>query len=98
MDKRQELRRTIHPRLVYSIKMGGRNVPPVVVGNVTRFFYLYMIVFSTLTLLISLTGISMLDSMGIIAACMRSVGPVSYTHLVQKQKRWKLFYLMTVRS
>ena len=33
-----ELRRTIHPRLVYSIKMGGRNVPPVVVGNVTRFF------------------------------------------------------------
>lgn len=70
-----ELRRTIHPRLVYSIKMGGRNVPPVVVGNVTRFFYLYMIVFSTLTLLISLTGISMLDSMGIIAACMSSVGP-----------------------
>ncbi len=70
-----ELRRTIHPRLVYSIKMGGRNVPPVVVGNVTRFFYLYMIVFSTLTLLISLTGLSMLDSMGIIAACMSSVGP-----------------------
>ncbi|WP_418541669.1 potassium transporter TrkG, partial [Phascolarctobacterium faecium] len=46
-----------------------------VVGNVTRFFYLYMIVFSTLTLLISLTGLSMLDSMGIIAACMSSVGP-----------------------
>ena len=70
-----ELRRTIHPRMVYSIKMGGRNVPPVVVGNVTRFFYLYMIVFSALTLLISLTGLSMLDSMGIIAACMSSVGP-----------------------
>ncbi len=70
-----ELRRTIHPHLVYSIKMGGRNVPPVIVGNVTRFFYLYITVFSILTLLISLTGLSMLDSMGLIAACMSSVGP-----------------------
>lgn len=70
-----ELRRTIHPRLVYSIKMGGHNVPQVIVGNVTRFFYLYIIIFAVLTLLISLTELSMIDSMGVIAACMSSVGP-----------------------
>ena len=70
-----ELRRTIHPHMVYNIKMGGRNVPPVVIGNVTRFFYLYMVVFSILTLLISLNGFSMLESIGVIAACMSSVGP-----------------------
>lgn len=70
-----ELLRTLHPRLVYSIKMGNRVIDPEIVGNITRFFFLYIIVFMVLTILISLTGLSIMDSMGLIAACMSSVGP-----------------------
>lgn len=70
-----ELLRTLHPRIVYSIKMGNRVIEPEIVGNITRFFFLYILVFMVLTILISMTGLSIMDSMGLIAACMSSVGP-----------------------
>lgn len=70
-----ELLRTLHPRIVYSVKMGDKDIDPVVVGNITRFFFLYILVFIVLTLLISLSGISAIESIGLIAACMSSVGP-----------------------
>ena len=70
-----ELLRTLHPRIVYSVKMGDKNIEPIVVGNITRFFFLYILVFIVLTILISLSGISAMESVGLIAACMSSVGP-----------------------
>ncbi len=70
-----ELLRTLHPRIVYSIKIGNKTIAAAVVGNITRFFFLYILVFSVLTVLIAATGLSMMDSMGVIAACLSSVGP-----------------------
>ena len=70
-----ELLRTLHPRIVYSIRMGEREINPIIVGNITRFFFLYILVFIVLTILISLSGIPIMESMGLIAACMSSVGP-----------------------
>lgn len=70
-----ELLRTLHPRIVYSIKFGDRVIEPEVVGNITRFFFLYIIVFISLTVIVSVDGLTMMDSMGLIAACMSSVGP-----------------------
>lgn len=69
-----ELKRTLHPNMVYTIKMGDRIIAPEVVRNVTRFFFMYLFVFAILTLLISLSGIEIFDAMGIIAACLSSVG------------------------
>ena len=40
-----ELLRTLHPNIVYSVKMGKRDIDPVIVGNITRFFFLYIFVF-----------------------------------------------------
>ena len=70
-----ELLRTLHPRIVYSIRMGEREIDPIIVGNITRFFFLYILVFMVLSILISLSGISIMESIGLIAACMSSVGP-----------------------
>lgn len=70
-----ELLRILHPNIIYSIKFGHRIVEPQRVGNITRFFFLYIIVFLILTLAISLTGMGIMDSMGLIAACLSSVGP-----------------------
>jgi len=70
-----ELLRTLHPRMVYSIKMGGNVIDPAIVGNITRFFFLYIMVFIVLTIAISLTGISIMESIGIIATCLSSAGP-----------------------
>ncbi len=70
-----ELLRTLHPKIVYSIKIGDREINPKLVGNVTRFFFCYIGCFALLTILISLSGISVMESIGLIAACMSSVGP-----------------------
>ena len=70
-----ELLRTLHPRIVYSIKMGGTVIDPAILGNITRFFFLYIIVFMVLTIAISLPGISIMESIGIIATCLSSAGP-----------------------
>lgn len=70
-----ELLRTLHPRIVYSIKMGNKEIDPLIVGNITRFFFLYILVFMVLTIMISLSGISVMESIGLIASCMSSVGP-----------------------
>ena len=70
-----ELLRSIHPRVVYSITLGRTNVPQPVIGNVVRFFYLYMLAFGALTLLVSLSGLTVIESMGLIASCMSNIGP-----------------------
>ena len=70
-----ELRRTIHPTTGLQYKNGWTQCSACGCRQCYKIFYLYIDSFSTLTLLISLTGLSMLDSMGIIAACMSSVGP-----------------------
>lgn len=70
-----ELLRILHPKIVYSVKIGNKVIDPIIVGNITRFFFLYILVFMVLTIAISLSGLSMMDSMGLIAACMSSVGP-----------------------
>lgn len=70
-----ELLRTLHPRIIYSVKLGNKVIEPSVVGNITRFFFLYILVFVVLTVLISLAGLSVMESIGLIAACMSSVGP-----------------------
>ena len=70
-----ELVRILHPNIVSPIKLSGRTVEPGRVSNITRFFFLYILGFVVLTLLISLTGLSMFESLGVIASCLSSVGP-----------------------
>lgn len=70
-----ELLHTLHPRMVQAVRVGGRNIEPHIVGNVTRFFFLYIFAFMVMSVLISLCGFSVMDSMGVIAATMSSVGP-----------------------
>ncbi len=72
-----ELMRALHPNIVYSLKVGNRVIAPDVVRNITRFFFMYIFVFVVLTLLIALSGITIMDSMSIIAACLSSVGLAS---------------------
>src|SRR5687767_12924265 len=41
----QELRRTLHPRAVLPVKLGGRVVPPAIMQGVVVFFLFYMLTF-----------------------------------------------------
>lgn len=69
-----ELRRTLHPHMVLSIKMDGLVVPVKIMGRILTYFFLYMTVFIFFSLLLALTGVSLMQAMGIAAGSLTSTG------------------------
>ena len=72
-----EMRRTLHPHMVVHIGVDGSTVPQKIIGRILSFFFLYFIAFFAAVLVISLSGISELESMNIAAGCLTSAGQLS---------------------
>ena len=70
-----ELRRATHPRIVTSIKSDGKVVDPVVLNTVSRFFFIYISIFTLATILVAATGLEPFDAMSAVAATLGNVGP-----------------------
>ena len=73
----EELRRTLHSRMVLRVSTLGRVVPLSMVGQLLSFFALYTAVFFGAAMLLSLAGIAPLSAMGLSAACLTSAGPAA---------------------
>lgn len=69
-----EIRHTMHPHMVVSIKVDGLPVPMKIVGRILSFFFLFLSIFIVSTLVISLSGISLMQAMGVAAGCLTSAG------------------------
>ncbi len=69
-----EMRRTLHPHMLVHISIGGIFVPFDIVIDILGFFFLYFSIFFLFMLLIAFSGPSLLDAMGIAAACINSMG------------------------
>lgn len=71
----RELNRLIHPRAVYSIKLGRRPVADRIVEAVWGFFAAYALVFVVIMLLLLLTGLDNITAFTATAACLNNLGP-----------------------
>lgn len=69
-----EVRHTLHPHMVVSIKIDGLPVPMKIVGRILTFFFLFMSLFIVSSLVISLAGMSLMQAMGVAAGCLTSAG------------------------
>lgn len=72
---RAQLRKQIHPNAIVSIKINNHSLDRDVVYSVNLFIALYVMVVFSVTLLLTLMGISMEDSFTSSVACMGNVGP-----------------------
>jgi trk system potassium uptake protein len=79
-----ELRRTLHPRAILPIKLGGRVVPDDVMRSVLVFFVLYLMVFAACALIVTslegdiLTGVTAsIATLGNIGPGLNMVGPMA---------------------
>jgi trk system potassium uptake protein len=79
-----ELRRTLHPRAVLPVKLGGRVVPEEVMRSVLVFFLLYLLVFAVCALIVTslegdiLTGVTAsIATLGNIGPGLNGVGPMA---------------------
>ena len=70
-----ELRRTLHPRGVLAVKLGGRVVPDDVMRGVLVFFLFYLLVFAVCTMTVSAFGADMITAVTASIACLGNIGP-----------------------
>ncbi|WP_064606403.1 TrkH family potassium uptake protein [Photobacterium sp. J15] len=71
----RELKRLVHPRAVYTIKIGNKALPQRVVDAVWGFFSAYALVFVICMLALIATGLDELTSFSAVAATLNNLGP-----------------------
>ena len=70
----QEMRRTLHPHMVISLKVDGVPVDMKIISRVLSYFFLFMATFFVSMLIISLSGVTPMQAMGMAVGCLSSVG------------------------
>jgi trk system potassium uptake protein TrkH len=71
----RELNRLVHPRAIYSIKLGRKALPDKVVEAVWGFFSAYALVFVIIMLALLATGLDNITAFSATAACLNNLGP-----------------------
>lgn len=71
----RELNRLVHPRAIYSIKLGRKALPDKVVEAVWGFFSAYALVFIIIMLALMGTGMDNITAFSATAACLNNLGP-----------------------
>ncbi len=89
-----ELKKLVHPRAVVPIRFNGRMVEVEVLFTIGGFLILYLVTFSTASIIITSTGLDIVTSMSAVASSMANIGPglgsvgpmASYAHLTDFAK------------
>jgi trk system potassium uptake protein TrkH len=71
----RELRASMSPNVVQTIKVGGINLPPEVLRGVVTFFVAYLLLFMVGSAALVAVGLDMVSAMTGVAASMSSAGP-----------------------
>lgn len=70
-----ELRRTLHPQMLLNVYYGSRLLPVQTIINVSRFFFVYILLVALLSLVLTFGGMNVTEAIFGVASCMASVGP-----------------------
>ena len=70
-----ELKRDLHPKMVFAVKIDGKPVAQNLLQVTGQFFFIYMLSFVLAVLLVSATGMEAWEAMGAVAATLGNVGP-----------------------
>ena len=70
-----EFKRIVHPRAVVPLKINGDRVTGKIITHIMNFLLIYLMIFVTGSVIISLMGYDILTSFGAVATCLGNVGP-----------------------
>lgn len=71
---REEMRRTLHPRMVVTISAGDYAVPHRILGRILVFFFLYFATFALAAVVLSFAGLGAMPAIALTAGCLTSTG------------------------
>lgn len=69
-----ELKKTIHPHMIPSVRVNQTAVPPQIVGRILGYFFLVFITLFVCAGILSFTGSQFSEAVGISAVCLTNVG------------------------
>ncbi len=69
-----ELTKTIHPRMIVSVRINKISVPPKIVGRILGFFFLAVLTLFICSAILSFTGPTFSQAVAISVACLTNVG------------------------
>ncbi len=64
-----------HPRAVYSVKFNGKPLSEKTAVSILSFVILYLFIFLTATIIMTITGLDVLTASSSVATCMAGIGP-----------------------
>ena len=70
-----ELRRLVHPRGLYHVKIGKNLIDDDIVRNTLGFYLFYILIFVLTSLIISMNGFDIISSLSISASSIGNIGP-----------------------
>ena len=98
-----ELKKMLHPRAVYTLWFNNRALSPALLTNVLGFFLLYMIVYVSGVVILTLGGRDLVTSVGATAATLGNigpglglVGPASNYAMLMDWEKWLLVMFMLI--
>jgi len=71
----REIKQIVHPRAILPVRLGNKAVDGDIQRTVLSFFLIYLFVFATGGMLLSLCGFDLLSSLGASIACLGNIGP-----------------------
>lgn len=97
----REIRRSIHPSAIISIKVGGKPLPDRVINAVWGFFAAYIAIFATIMLVLMMTGLDQISAFSATTASMNNLGPGLYAVAnsyegVTSVAKWVLCFSMLI--
>jgi trk system potassium uptake protein TrkH len=72
---KREIMNIIHPRAVHTVRIDGKAVDDSVLSGVMAFFFLYIILFASAAVLLSLNGFDLVTTVTSVTAAISNVGP-----------------------
>ena len=70
-----EIKRLIHPNVVYNIKIGNKNISEDIIKNTLGFYLFYIFIFVFFSIFISFYNIDFLSALSISASSIGNIGP-----------------------
>ncbi len=98
-----EFKKALHPNAIIPVRFDGKAVNQNIVFNIISFFIIYMLIFVTSSVILTLFGLDFLSALGAAASSLGNIGPAigtvspvdNFSHLTVSAK-WFCSFLMLI--
>jgi trk system potassium uptake protein TrkH len=89
-----EIKKLVHPRAVFSLKIGGKQVSEDIVSNVTQFFFLYIVIMAVSSVVMTAMGFDLMVAFNYVAASITNLGLAGDFPVIPSAGKLYLSFLM----